>query len=105
MDLFTSEEPLFNMKLREAREQTLPPKAEPVQHLKQLININDKFTFINELFDGSLKEYNEAIETLNGFKVKNDAYEYLDLLRKKNLWELESGTLMKLKDIVERYHE
>ncbi|MBN1200131.1 MAG: hypothetical protein JXA23_12320 [Bacteroidales bacterium] len=104
LDLFAAEEPTFSMKLREAREQTLPPKAEPVEHLKQLININDKFIFINELFDGSLKEYNEAIETLNGFQVKNDAYEYLDLLRKKNLWELGSGTLMKLKEIVERYH-
>lgn len=103
-DLFASEVPTFSMKLREAREQTLPPKTEPVEHLKQLISINDKFTFINELFDGSLKEYNEAIETLNGFRMKNDAFGYLDLLRKKNLWELESGTLMKLKEIVERYY-
>jgi len=102
LDLFTGEEPTFNMKLKDAREQSLPPKAEPVEHLKQLISINDKFIFINELFDGNLKEYNEAIETLNGFKVKNDSFEYLDLLRKKNLWELESGTLMKLKEIVER---
>ncbi len=102
LDLFADEEPTFNMKLKEAREQTLPPKQEPVEHLKQLISINDKFIFINELFDGNLKEYNEAIETLDGFRAKNDAYNYLDLLRKKNLWELESGTLMKLKEIVEK---
>jgi len=92
------------MKLKEARQQTLPPKNEPVQHLKQLISINDKFSFINELFDGSLKEYNDAIEKLNGCNGRNEAYEYLDQLRKKNLWELESGTLMKLKEAVEKFH-
>ncbi len=102
LDLFAEEEPTFSMRLKEAREQTLPSKAEHVEHLKQLISINDKFIFINELFDGNLKEYNEAIETLNGFEVKNEAFNYLDLLRTKNLWDLESGTLMKLKEIVER---
>jgi hypothetical protein len=102
LDLFAEEEPTFNMKLKEAREQTMTRKAEPVEHLKQLISINDKFIFINELFDGNLKEYNEAIETLNGFDVRNEAYTYLDLLRTKNLWDLRSGTLMKLKEIVER---
>ena len=80
----------------------LPQKPEPVGHLKELISINDKFIFINELFDGNLKEYNESVETLNGFIAKADAFDYLDLLRKKNLWELGSGTFMKLKEIVER---
>lgn len=104
LDLFAGEEPTFNMKLKEAREQSLPPKAEPVEHLKQLISINDKFIFINELFDGNLKEYNEAIETLNGFRTKGEAFNYLGLLLKKNLWDMESGTLMKLKEIVEKYY-
>ena len=104
MDLFANEEPSFNMKLKEAREMSLPQKPEPIEHLKQLISINDKFIFINELFDGNLKEYNEAIETLNSFEEKNEALDYLDLLRKKNVWELGSGTFMKLKEIVDRYY-
>ena len=103
MDLFADEEPSFNMKLQEAREMSLPQKPEPIEHLKQLISINDKFIFINELFDGNLKEYNEAIETLNGFKTKNEALDYLDQLRKKNVWELGSGTIIMLKEIVEKY--
>jgi len=104
LDLFAGEEPTFNMKLREAREMSLPQKPEPVEHLKQLISINDKFIFMNELFDGNLKEYNDTVETLNRFTSKNEAFDYLDQLMKKNLWELESGTLMKLKEIVERYY-
>jgi len=102
MDLFANEEPAFNIKLKEAREKSLPQWPDPDQHLKELISINDKFIFINELFDGNLKEYNEAIETLNGFKEKNEAMDYLDLLRKKNLWELGSGTFMKMKEVLEK---
>ncbi len=102
MDLFSDEDPTFTIKLQEAREKSLPQKPEQVEHLKSLISINDKFIFINELFDGNLKEYNEAIETLNGFQEKNEALDYLDLLRKKNLWELGSGTFMKLKEILEK---
>ncbi len=102
MDLFGGEEPTFNIKLQEAREKSLPQKPEQVEHLKSLISINDKFIFINELFDGNLKEYNEAIEVLNDFKDKNEAMDALDHFRKKNLWELGSGTFMKLKEILEK---
>jgi len=104
LDLFAEEEPTFNIRLKEAREASLPQKPEPVEHLKALISINDKFIFINELFDGNLKEYNEAIDKLNSYKQKNSALEYLDMLRKKNLWELNSGTFMKLKEIVDRFY-
>ena len=104
MDLFAGEEPTFNIKLQEAREKSLPQKPEQVEHLKSLISINDKFIFINELFDGNLKEYNESIETLNDFKDKNEAMDTLDHFRKKNLWELGSGTFMKLKEILEKMY-
>lgn len=103
-DLFEGEEPVFNLRLREAREASLPSKPPAADHLKSLIGINDKFSFINELFDGNLKEYNEAIDSLNGFTQKQEALGFLDQLRSKNLWELGSGTFMKLKEIVEKYY-
>ena len=102
MDLFSDEKPAFTIKLQEAREKSLPQKPEQVEHIKSLISINDKFIFINELFDGNLKEYNEAIEILNEIKDKNEAMDTLDQLRKKNLWELGSGTFMKMKEILEK---
>lgn len=37
----------------------------PVADLKAAIGINEKFLFINQLFDGNLQNYSEAIEKLN----------------------------------------
>lgn len=101
IDLFESEEPVYNMKLDNPPS---PPRSvsSPTQHqLKSKININDKFLFINELFDGNLKEYNEAIETLSGFKDKESAIDFLHLLREKNMWETSSRAFVKLKGLIE----
>lgn len=103
-DLFAAEEPVFSIKLKEAREKTLGPKSTStrVDNLKNAITINEKFMFINELFEGNLRDYNETIETLNGFKDLNQASEYLDLLVKKNFWNTGLNAFKKLKEMVER---
>ena len=103
-DLFALEEPAMNVKLKEARERTFSPKIPSgrIENLKTAIIINDKFMFINELFEGNLREYNETIETLNGFKTFNQAADYLDLMRKKNFWNTGSVAFKKLKELVER---
>lgn len=104
IDLFASEEPAFSIKLKDAREKTFGPKipSHRIDNLKTAITINEKFMFINELFDGNLREYNETIETLNGFKTLDQAAEFLDLLRKKNFWNTGSNAFKKLKELVER---
>jgi hypothetical protein len=104
IDLFASEEPAFNIKLKEAREKSFGPKipSERIDNLKAAISINEKFMFINELFDGNLREYNETVETLNGFKTLDQAADFLDLMRKKNFWNTGSNAFKKLKELVER---
>jgi hypothetical protein len=104
IDLFGSEEPTFSIKLKEAREKTFGPKtvSEHIENLKSAITINEKFMFINELFDGNLREYNETIETLNGFKNLDQAADFLDLMRKKNFWNTGSDAFKKIKELVER---
>jgi hypothetical protein len=104
IDLFAAEEPVFSIKLKEAREKTLGPKtlSERIENLKTAISINEKFMFINELFDGNLREYNETIETLNGFKNLDQTADFLDLMRKKNFWNTGSTAFKKLKELVER---
>ena len=104
IDLFASEEPTFSIKLKEARERSLGPKipSERIENLKAAISINEKFMFINELFDGNLREYNETVETLNGFKNLDQAADFLDLMRKKNFWNTGSNAFKKLKELVER---
>lgn len=102
IDLFAEEEPTFNIRLQEARDQSLGPISATSEHLKSLIGINDKFIFINELFDGNLREYNETIETLNGFKDHRQALEFVDLFRLKNLWDPASTAFRKLQDVLEK---
>jgi len=102
--LFGSEEPALNTRLKEARERTFSPRIPSVRidNLKTAISINDKFMFINELFEGNLREYNETIDALNGFSTFEQAADYLDLLRKKNFWNTGSVPFKKLKELVER---
>ncbi|MEI7661896.1 MAG: hypothetical protein WCK34_06860 [Bacteroidota bacterium] len=102
--LFAIEEPPMDTKLKEARERAFSPKIPPerIENLKAAIIINDKFMFINELFEGNLREYNETIETLNGFKTIDQAADYLDLMRKKNFWNTGSPAFKRLKELVER---
>jgi hypothetical protein len=101
IDLFAEEEPVYNMTLDTPSPSSHPSPSSPTSpQLKSLIGINDKFLFINELFDGNLKEYNEAIETLSGFKDSRAAMEFLNLLREKNMWETSSRAFVKLKGMI-----
>ena len=104
IDLFAQEDPSYSLKLQDARERAFSPKipGNKIDNLKLAIPINDKFMFINDLFDGNLREYNETIEALNGFKTFDQAAEYLDLMKRKNLWNTVSTAFLKLKELVER---
>jgi hypothetical protein len=103
-DLFGGELSEFNEKLKEARDKGpgMPQKKEKPNDLKSLISINEKFLFINELFDGNLRDYNENMEILNKYTDLKTASEFLDLLRKKNLWDSASGAFRKMKELVEK---
>ena len=103
IDLFSSESNGFSEKLKETREKSYASERVSSQRkeLKTMISINEKFLFINELFDGNLREYNITIETLNGFAELRQALDYLDLLRVKNLWESESAAFKRLRELVE----
>ena len=103
IDLFQAENAGFTERLKEAHEKSHGPgkHSSRQQDLKAAISINEKFLFINELFDGNLREYNLAIEALNTSPDLNTAFEHLDLLRKKNLWESESPAFRKLVELLE----
>jgi len=102
--LFSFEDLGFTQKLQEAREKTMPRPTQKVHHdLKSLININDKFLFINELFDGNLREYSQAIERMNNSKEKQEAFAFLTELLKANYWNSQSPAFIKLKAIIEKW--
>jgi len=104
-ELFPEEESIFRIRLKEARDMSLGPKATELKpsHLKALIDINDKFLMINELFQGSLSEYNKMIETLNGFTIKGEAYGFLDSICRNNHWDPGSKAFLRLKESVDLY--
>jgi hypothetical protein len=103
IDLFSTESVGFSEKLKETREKTYASERLSSQRkdLKAAISINEKFLFINDLFDGNLREYNITIETLNGLAELRQALEFLDLLRLKNLWESESPAFKRLRELVD----
>ncbi len=104
-ELFPETENIFTMKLKEAREKSLGPKAkekEPLA-LKSIIGIHDKFAFINELFGGNLGDYNKFIESLNNATDLTEAYDLVESARKKNLWDPSSNVFKKLGNTIELF--
>lgn len=102
IDLFSDDSSGFTEKLKEAREKTLglKTKGDHSKDLKSVITINEKFLFINELFDGNLRDYNESVETLAKCSDRNTAAGFLDQMRKNNRWDSESVAFKKLNDLV-----
>lgn len=48
-------------------------KDAPIKDLRKGIGINDRFTFINELFRGDEPMYERSIKTINGFNIFSEA--------------------------------
>jgi hypothetical protein len=48
-------------------------KDAPIKDLKRGIGINDRFTFVNELFRGDEAMYERSIKTINGFHILSEA--------------------------------
>jgi hypothetical protein len=72
--------PSINEKLNKTTENSLAEKLKQnrVNDLKHAIGINEKFLFINELFEGSLNEYNNAISQINSLTSKDEADKYIE---------------------------
>ncbi len=78
-------------------------QSQPVLDLKKSIGINEKFKFVNELFDGHLQDYNESIDFLNNCKTVAEAQDFIDhsLITKFN-WNKDSGVYHSLVTLIQR---
>jgi len=91
---------------------TLTPAEKPVvadnlqmnsiNDLREAIGINDKFLFINELFNGDLERYNKVIDELNGFSGLSGAQTYLTELQVQYQWAEEGRAYQNLNILLER---
>lgn len=101
---FKTEKPTLNESLRK------PEDAKPavqdtrkVETLKESISINQRFSFINELFNGENMMYHEEIQKLDAFPDAASAKNYLlqDLAARHN-WVKKEEHLNKLVRLIDR---
>ena len=68
--------------------------AKKVDDLRTIININDKFSFMSELFHNNMKAYNDFILRLNSYTSREEALAYVAEVSVQNMWN-ESSLVVK----------
>lgn len=93
--------PTLHERLHEkmAKEEDTLSHAKPVKNLMEAIGINDRFTFVRELFNGDNAKFESAIHFLNEAGSFNDAYNYMIMYF---TWDMDSEPVQLLLDIIRR---
>ena len=74
-------------------------QTKPISNIADAIGVNDKFTFVKELFDGDTEKYNNTIDILNKVVNFNDAYNYL---MGNFSWDMDSPLVQKILNLIRR---
>jgi len=75
----------------------------PISDLKKAIGLNEKFLFINQLFDGNLQVYNQVIDHINICPNKEAAEEYIqNTLVQQFGWDIQNTSCRLFLEMVER---
>ncbi|MFZ4549111.1 MAG: hypothetical protein ACOYN4_16810, partial [Bacteroidales bacterium] len=74
---------------------------QPITDLTSAIGLNDKFRFINELFDNNATQYEEAIARVNRAVNHDEASWILQKYHSQD-WAQKEETLARLKDFIRR---
>ena len=79
-DQFKDEPSVADRLAKSKSEKSVADKMQhkPVKDIRDAIGINEKFLFINELFDGNLQDYSEALNTLNASADLQSAQEFIE---------------------------
>jgi len=104
-DKFKNDTKSINDKMAQTKtEATLAGKINkvPITDLKTAIGINDKFRFVNELFEGNLSDYTDAISKLNAFDKIESALTLLESLAYKYKWDTGSDAFATLEELINR---
>ena len=73
-----------------------------VTDLTKSISINDKFLFIRELFRNRGEEFSAAIQTFNNCQNIDDAFNYMETLKKQYFWDSTSTAYLTFCDLIRR---
>ena len=93
-DLFTDK--------REDRSLSAQFQHAKVADLTKAISINDKFTFIKELFNNKGEEFSAAITRLNQCQNMEEAFDVLEKLKQTFYWDSTSTAYLSLCDLLRR---
>ncbi|MEY4703431.1 MAG: hypothetical protein RIR96_1328 [Bacteroidota bacterium] len=75
----------------------------PIKDLKKAIGINDRFLFINELFQGDENMYERSIKTINGFSIFPEAEYWIRRELKTKLgWDDKNEIVRQFDGLVKR---
>jgi len=75
---------------------------QPISNIKAAIGINEKFTYLKELFKNNITDYNESLEKLNNFDNYAAAEDYFQELKSKFNWNPDSKSFQGLADLMGR---
>ncbi len=102
--ILTEESDSLNEKLKENKEELSESlQNSPIKDLKKAIGINDRFLFINELFQGDETSFERSIKTINGFSIYAEAEFWIRReLKTKFGWDLQSESVKQFDALVKR---
>lgn len=107
-EVATENKPTLNDTLRESTPAEPTTVAEtfnraPIESVARSISLNQKFRFINQLFNGNSSAYNQAVEeidTLNNYGQALDLISYR--YASQYLWDMSSDEVSELVEILKR---
>lgn len=104
IDLFSVSQETISDKFVVKDEKSLADKLQqsPIKDLRSAIGINEKFLFINELFNGDMGRYNKILDELNSMQSKTGLATYLMELKIEKQWNEEMEAYVKFKELVDR---
>jgi hypothetical protein len=105
IDLFsTSAEPSLGDRFKSNDQITIADKItkEYINELREAIGINEKFLFINELFNGDMARYNKIIDELDALKTIEGVNTYMLELKIQSQWKDSNEALIKLTELLHR---
>ena len=104
VELVGKEIPSVNDRLKETKVEISDTlSAGPIKDLKKAIGINDRFLYINDLFDVDEYAFDRTIKIINGFSILQEAEYWIGRELKKKLgWKEDSESVQQFDQLVRR---
>jgi len=102
IDLFSEAEPAVNPKVKTESNLSQKFQQTRIDNLKSAIGINEKFQFVNDMFEGSTNEYHAAVDELNAFTDLEEANIYLNNLKDVYKWDMDKPVIRTFMELVKR---